>query len=1214
MRQLSRPMLLMRRLAEDWMLLLSVFIGFMIATTLGAAAPVYLSSLDRLAFSASLDRLNTPFLNINIFSSHVALTRNSMDEADRHVSGAIDRHMSRVHLDHNSYLRTGVYIVGLPTQPLPKPGATRLLVSRGFIQELSNLEQHSRFVEGRMAGSRVYSGPQGPELEAVISTATAENFQLQIDDIITITPSIGNPTILSARIVGILEPADPNEEYWSITRIFLDPAPLTDPPQRGVTVRPDEPPVALFVTRELMVEVVGEAYPGTLVEPIWFIQLDKQRFKGWNLSDIRRSVTEFEDEIIAAMPGTSVNFGVVRGFIEQIDQRGVFSRIPLILLIAVMTVTVLFFLAMMVSYLVQSRERDAALLRTRGVGTLQFMRLYALEGVVMTVVAVALAPFLAMGMVAMAGKLWYFRDLTGGGMLPVEISLVPFVVSAGAGLLCLSIFVIPGVVGARGGLLAHKLRSSRPPTSSLFHRYYVDVALLAVGGLVYWELRSRGSFISGGLFKGLEVDETLLVAPVLFMVVVALVFMRFFPLLVRFVSGESAALVDLLVVGTVLVLGAGIGVREVQEGNGGGWLGAEALLVSVYGVYWATNRIRGLTLRVGGLVIQGVLVGWFLFLEPPASGEVLFVPTIALISVVPAQVVYLLLAAFTKRMPVWLLMGLWHMARNPLQYTWLVLLLVLVTGAAILSTTVGGTLERSQQDQVQYEVAADLRISRVSRFLAGGIRGIKERFLDTQGVAAASIALRTTGSVGALNVQVLAMESQQFPYVSWYRDDFSERPMSEVMGSLQPRAGGERVAIPDGADRLGVWVKPLKIIPLMSIWMVVQDSAGTMRTLTLGDLGPTEWHLHEADIPRDLVPPLYLVSVQVFEPGQGSVLTSGVILLDDIHAVVGDDGEEVILEDFESQNRWLPIPTSPVSLDRILASADSAYRGQKAGLFAFGPTSNKSVRGFYQSAFGGKVPVVASSSLLAASGHDVGDSFVANIAGRLTPVVVQDAVEFFPTMSPKGGFLLADLDVLLGYVNMMGQLSMVQPNELYIKRAKGGDEAVDALADELAAKFVAVEDVSSRLAFVRLDSLAITGWRAMVLLSLAIVLLAAAVGYESYLLLYKHRSRREVGFLQSMGLSRLQLMGLLGFEHMSIVAVGLGLGTWAGFQMSGLIVSQLAITETGESVVPPFVLQMDWDLMFPTYVVLIGVFMAAQFMLNRTISRLDLQAIARLSE
>ena len=76
----------------------------------------------------------------------------------------------------------------------------------------------------------------------------------------------------------------------------------------------------------------------------------------------------------------------------------------------------------------------------------------------------------------------------------------------------------------------------------------------------------------------------------------------------------------------------------------------------------------------------------------------------------------------------------------------------------------------------------------------------------------------------------------------------------------------------------------------------------------------------------------------------------------------------------------------------------------------------------------------------------------------------------------------------------------------------------------------------------------------MVVLSLGIIVFAAGFGYVTYMLSYADRSRSEMGFLQAMGLSRRQMMGLLGLEQLVIVTVGLALGTWAGFQMSTLMV------------------------------------------------------------
>ena len=76
--------------------------------------------------------------------------------------------------------------------------------------------------------------------------------------------------------------------------------------------------------------------------------------------------------------------------------------------------------------------------------------------------------------------------------------------------------------------------------------------------------------------------------------------------------------------------------------------------------------------------------------------------------------------------------------------------------------------------------------------------------------------------------------------------------------------------------------------------------------------------------------------------------------------------------------------------------------------------------------------------------------------------------------------------------------------------------------------------------------------------------------------------------------------------------MGLGLGTWAGFQMSRLMVSSLSIDETGDRVVPPFILTTDWGPLLATYAALIAIFVGAVLLLNRSVHRHQLHTIARL--
>ena len=63
--------LIMKRLADDWMLLASIFAGITLATTLVVAAPVYLKALERLALNMAIDRPGRSYSNITTFGFNI---------------------------------------------------------------------------------------------------------------------------------------------------------------------------------------------------------------------------------------------------------------------------------------------------------------------------------------------------------------------------------------------------------------------------------------------------------------------------------------------------------------------------------------------------------------------------------------------------------------------------------------------------------------------------------------------------------------------------------------------------------------------------------------------------------------------------------------------------------------------------------------------------------------------------------------------------------------------------------------------------------------------------------------------------------------------------------------------------------------------------------------------------------------------------------------
>ena len=527
----------------------------------------------------------------------------------------------------------------------------------------------------------------------------------------------------------------------------------------------------------------------------------------------------------------------------------------------------------------------------------------------------------------------------------------------------------------------------------------------------------------------------------------------------------------------------------------------------------------------------------------------------------------------------------------------------------------GATIDRSNEERVRYEVGADLRVSNLSSFYARSSARLRESYGAIPGVGSVSVALRGRGSVGAGDggegFTYMGIESDTFD--SWFRDDFSDKTLSELMAALRPVGPVEPLTIPDGATEIRLWVNPGKYFPLVFVWIVLQDSTGSTRTVTLERLGFPGWHMLSAELPDDLQPPLRVVSIQLNEPGYGAVGTVGHAVFDDLHVVIGATGEEVLLEGFEDDLAWTALPTSVIDSDELSLSSERVHSGDQAAVFDFGKETNRGVRGFYRASGGGGLPVIASSSFADSVGASGGSSLIVSLPGGLVPVEIIELVDYFPTVDPAGGgFLLFDLDTLVSYVDALNPLASTRVNELFLSTTDGNDEAVLSDVSGLLRNQGRVNGARAQLESLRTDPLVSAGWRAMVPGALGVILFTAGLGYVVYLWAIADHGAGEIGLLRSLGLSRLQVVGLVGLEHLLVAMIGLSVGAWAGFQMSRLTVSSVAVADGGGRVLPPFILTTEWSIMGPLYGALVAMFLVSLLTLGRHMLRVDLRRLSRM--
>lgn len=1150
--------------------------------------------------------------------------------------------VSSLIIGNEIYQTSSIFLAGTPEMPLPKGGGQGVLSSVGHMVNISNLAQNSNFIIGNMSKDTVTTGPAGPIVEVVVSGRTETWVQINVGDVLTLSPTFGSDTTISAKVVGIIEPDNATNPYWSDAGIFILPSggmsqdESYEPSIGGLTeeqtnsdlgfasdsstnnpflVQRDggERPISLLVTRKAMAKAVASAYPGTISNMFWSIQLNKEKLKNWSVQETRDNLRDFEDHILQSIPGSSVNSGFVHGVTRQGQSKSTISKVPLLLIMTVMTATAIYLLIMMIAYLVQSRDKDIARLLTRGLKTSQFAKLYTLEGITVTIVGVTLAPLIAMSLVSLAGVLPFFSEITLGNPLPVRFDILPYILSFSTGLACLIIMVAPAIISKYSSQFINILPSSRPPAISWLHNNNLDIGVLILGGLAFWEFEKRGNIVSGGLFKEANVNEILLLAPVLFLIAIGLIFMRLFPITMKFIAGESRSLVSLIFVFSISMLIFGIAISVINGESRSAWILAELLLISLAITYWFTEKAESSISRLGGIIVQATLIGIFIISDGISTSEPFFIPKAGLISTLPGQIIFPITKKIIKLVPAWLSISLWYMARVPMQYTWIILLLILVTGMGMLSNTVGSTLKRSEIDQALYEIPSDI-VVRGSGTLSRNQEKLRSDYESVSGVKYVSPSIRQAASINTVSTEILGVESEEFFNFAWYRQDFSSSATSDLFTNLKPDNVIGKLDIPNDSVSIGLWLNPIETSPFATFFVVLGYGDGSLNTLPLvGNLDRPGWNFVKADIPQNIDPPFHIVAFQVYEPtlAQG---TPGQILIDGIHVTSPRVAGGILLEGFENDLAWNPIETLGQESHSIRIVSSDSYEGENSGLLSFGNQTDRGLRGMYYNP-SGPLPVVFSSSLASMSKTSVGDRTIARIANRWILVEIVGIVDYFPTVNPTGGgFIIADINALLAHTNVLLESYSLKPNAAFIESNELSHiDTVKALK-ELVGRDIQVRDVASKLNSIRLDPFVSAGWKPMQIIAPIIGTLAAAVGYVTYLLLFTKRRWGEMGALHVIGFSKLQMKALLFFEHLTIGVIGIGIGTWAGSFMSKSLVSSLSVTERGQPIIPPFIITIDWTILSINYIALGLVFMTSLYLVNRQMTQIKLHTFREIQD
>jgi hypothetical protein len=680
----------------------------------------------------------------------------------------------------------------------------------------------------------------------------------------------------------------------------------------------------------------------------------------------------------------------------------------------------------------------------------------------------------------------------------------------------------PAIEASRQGVAQARQEAARPSRLAFFQRYYVDVILLAIGILLFWQVGEQGSLAATDLMGDVMVDQLLLVAPAIVLVAAAMVLLRVFPL------------------------------------------------------------VMGLASRL-----------------------------------------------LSPRLPPGLAIGLWQMSRNPTHYARLALLLILMAGLGIFAASFGGTLERSFRERVLYSSGSDLRLLNVAQNSRGASRPFAREFELLDGVVRASPVLRESATdltklVGG-SFQMLAVDASSFAEVAWYRDDFSDGSLGEILDTLSGVGQQPGVPLPDDARTIEVLLKSDRVHPTVEVAVRVRDANDRHFNYSLGSLETNDWRLMSANMfdrrhaRFRLSPtgPLTLVSIAVHETDRQGSLRPGSILIDSVRSR-RLNGQIAVVDGFTGVEGWHTLKESAEAAgDRVRASRVSDS-GDGSLMFVWSGGSPLTARGIYPGPRPSPVPVVASASFTRGSGHDVGDAIEVSVDGQRIRVRIKETVDFFPTLDTfNESYLIADLDTIISHANLGRVSGELSANEMWLTTDLEEPERL-ALVEELTQgrpfPVGQVIDRARDLDAAEIDPLVLAGWRALLLIAFGAILILSSLGFLVHAYVSFRDRELEFALMRTIGISIRQLVALMWVEQALVIAVGMVLGTWMGGRLGAAVMPFLGNDDQGSQVLPPFVMEQSLRNLAATYIAMAVIFGAIILGVIWFVRRMALGRVLRMGD
>ncbi|HEX5395823.1 MAG TPA: ABC transporter permease, partial [Candidatus Limnocylindria bacterium] len=492
-----------KRTAHDWLIAAAASLIILLATTLLSAGLIYSGAVSQSGLRRSL-------LDADAVAANVAVAAR-MNAAQYATADAVVRSELAW-----SFEGIGVDVVGRGESDafgLPGQAADADVTDLATLASYEQIEEHASLMSGTWPAAG--SAP----VEVAVSSTTAALLDWSVGDELDLANRRDETFHLPIRIAGIFQPDDLTDAFWRNDPLLLN----------GVTETSSYRTFGPLVV-EPQTFRTQVALPSGRAEWLAFPAFNELRID--QIGSVGGRVTGLQGRIEGRL-GDKPKLEVATRLPEILrdaDRSLLVARTGVLILTVQLAVLAGYALLLTAGLLIDQRRVETALLRSRGASTNQVATLALMEGVLLALPAVLIGPWLAAASLRILNAVGPLAEIRLD--LEPQVSMAAYLLAAIAGAACIVSLVFPAFTSARSLVDAAGSRG-RQQRRGVAQRAGLDLALLAVAAIGFWQLRHYGGSITASVQGQIGLDPFLVAAPAIGLLAGAVLALRLIPLLAQ---------------------------------------------------------------------------------------------------------------------------------------------------------------------------------------------------------------------------------------------------------------------------------------------------------------------------------------------------------------------------------------------------------------------------------------------------------------------------------------------------------------------------------------------------------------------------------------------------------------------------------------------------------------------------------------------------------